>query len=130
MKMLSALPDVKGTVSVVQLDVTDDAGVDAAAASIKASYGRLDVLVNSAGIFEPGKPRIVAPKIFETNVVGYINVTEAFLPLLHEAPSPRLVFLSSSLGSLTHTSNPESRYYTPLGTEYRATTASRNMIMN
>lgn len=116
--------------SLVQLDVTDDASVDAAAASVKASHGRLDVLVNNAGMFERGEARNVARHIFETNVIGYISVTEAFLPLLHEAPKPRLVFLSSSLGSLAHASNPESKYYMPIGTEYRAATAARNMLMN
>ncbi|PMB71647.1 C-factor [Beauveria bassiana] len=95
-----------------------------------ASHGRLDVLVNNAGIVVRGEARDAARRIFQTNVIGYISVTEAFLPLLRQAPKPRLVFLSSSLGSLTHASNPESKYYASRATEYRAATAARNMIMN
>ena len=127
---LTALPELKGTVSTLQLDVTDDASVDAAAASVKATYGRLDVLVNSAGIFLRGEPRRVARDIFGTNVIGYVSVTEAFLPLLREAPAPRLVFVSSSLGSITHASDPTSRYYAPVANEYRASNTARNMLMN
>ncbi|KAK5636091.1 hypothetical protein RRF57_011803 [Xylaria bambusicola] len=123
-------PGLKGTVSAVQLDVTDDASVDAAAESVKQLHGRLDVLINNAGIFMRGEPRQVARNIFATNVVGYISVTEAFLPLMCEAPAPRLIFLSSSLGSLSNASDPSSAYYSPLGAEYRAATAARNMLMN
>lgn len=97
---------MKGTVETIQLDVTDDKSVDSAAASIEESYGRLDVLVNNAGVFRQGAPRDVARTIFETNVVGYINVTEAFLPLMHKSAAagntPRLVFVSSSTGSITY----------------------------
>ncbi|KAI0197976.1 NAD(P)-binding protein [Astrocystis sublimbata] len=122
--------NLKGTISTVQLDVTDDASVDAAAEYVKQEHGRLDLLINNAGIFMRGEPRQVARSIFATNVVGYISVTEAFLPLMCLAPAPRIVFLSSSLGSLTNASDPSSPYYSPLGAEYRAATAARNMLMN
>ncbi|KAI1368678.1 NAD(P)-binding protein [Xylaria arbuscula] len=124
--------NLKGTVSTVQLDVTDDASVDAAAESVRRAHGRLDLLINNAGIFMRGDAaaRQVARAIFATNVIGYVSVTEAFLPLLCEAPAPRLVFLSSSLGSLAHASDPSGPYYSALGTEYRAATAARNMLVN
>ncbi|KAK2597397.1 hypothetical protein QQS21_006021 [Conoideocrella luteorostrata] len=86
METPSSLPDLKGTMSVVQLDLKDDASFHAAVASIEASYDRLDVLVNSAFIFKLGGPRIVAGNIIETNVFGYIIDIEAFLLLLHEEP--------------------------------------------
>jgi NAD(P)-dependent dehydrogenase (short-subunit alcohol dehydrogenase family) len=129
-KTLKALSDLKGTVSSIQLDVTSDDSVDAAAASVKTTYGRLDILVNSAGTFMKGDPRLVARTIFATNVVGYVNVAEAFWPLLCEASAPRLIFVTSSLGSITHASDPKSPYYTPLANEYRASNAARNMLMN
>ncbi|KAH7357210.1 putative carbonyl reductase [Rhexocercosporidium sp. MPI-PUGE-AT-0058] len=127
---LSALPDLKGTVSAIKLDVTDDESVDAAAAHVKSTYGRLDILVNNAGIFLRGNPREVGRKLFGTNVVGYLSVTEAFLPLLKEAPAPRIVFVTSSLGSFTLASDPKSPLYAPLANEYRAATAARNMLLN
>lgn len=105
MKSIQALPDLKGTVETIQLDVTDDKSVDTAAITVEKEHGRLDILVNNAGIFRRGEPRDVARAIFETNVVGYISVTEAFLPLMQKSAAaghtPRLIFVSSSTGSIT-----------------------------
>lgn len=134
-KKLQALAGIKGTVAAIQLDVTHDASVDAAATAVEAEHGRLDVLVNNAGIFRHGPtPRAAAREIFETNVVGYISVTEVFLPLLQrsagDSHAPRLVFVSSSTGSITHASDPNSRYYAAAANEYRAGNAARNMLMN
>ncbi|KAJ9136630.1 Short chain dehydrogenase [Pleurostoma richardsiae] len=130
---LRSLPEVKGTVDVIQLDVRSDASVDAAVVSVTQAYGRLDILVNNAGVFRRGEPRAIAREIFETNVVGAISITEAFLPLLRASSTagdtPRLVFLSSSTGSLAWASDPGSRYHAPLSSEYRAANAARNMLV-
>ncbi|WP_436535168.1 SDR family oxidoreductase [Actinoplanes sp. HUAS TT8] len=96
----------------VPLDVTDDASVTAAAALIEERYGRLDVLVNNAGITggHPQEPTLVDPAIIrtvvETNVIGVIRVTNALLPLLRRSASPRIVNMSSGVGSLTRQSAP------------------------
>lgn len=127
---LSAQPNLKGTVSAVELDVTDEGSIDAAAAHLMSLYGRLDILVNNAGIFLRGNPREVAHDLFRTNVIGYVSVTEAFLPLLREAPAPRIVCLTSSLGSFALASDPKSPLYAPLANEYRAASAARNMLVN
>jgi NAD(P)-dependent dehydrogenase (short-subunit alcohol dehydrogenase family) len=90
----------------VPLDVTDDASVAAAAALIEKRNGRLDVLVNNAGITggAPQGPTQVDPEtirtVVETNVLGVIRTTNAMLPLLRRAASPRIVTMSSSVGSL------------------------------
>ncbi|MGW5351393.1 SDR family oxidoreductase [Streptomyces sp. NPDC004031] len=91
----------------VPLDVTDDASVTAAARLVEERTGRLDTLVNNAGITGggPQEPTTVdvnrVRAAVETNVIGVIRVTNAFLPLLRRSPSPRIVNVSSSVGSLT-----------------------------
>ncbi|MFJ3758467.1 SDR family oxidoreductase [Streptomyces sp. NPDC090080] len=96
----------------VPLDVTDDASVTAAAGLVEARAGRLDALVNNAGITggAPQAPTTVDVEtvrtVVETNVIGVIRVTNAMLPLLRRAPSPRIVNVSSSVGSLTRQSAP------------------------
>ncbi|MBM7785408.1 SDR family NAD(P)-dependent oxidoreductase [Tenggerimyces flavus] len=103
----------------VALDVTDPASIAAAANEVGATYGRLDVLVNNAGISggmrsqTPGAVELDAIReVFETNVFGVVAVTEAFLPLLRKANGgARIVNLTSSVGSLTRMSDP-SWYFT------------------
>ncbi|MFB7635675.1 SDR family oxidoreductase [Streptomyces sp. NPDC056149] len=96
----------------VPLDVTDDAGAAAAARLIEERTGRLDVLVNNAAITGggPQEPTAVDPAtvraVVETNVIGVIRVTNAMLPLLRRSASPRIVNVSSGVGSLTRQTTP------------------------
>ncbi|MFO0743155.1 MAG: SDR family oxidoreductase [Labilithrix sp.] len=108
----------------IQLDVTDQASITAAAERIRVELGRLDVLVNNAGISHSGAlqglsfqemlaralpsnvPLVEVRACFETNVFGVIAVTQALLPLLREAPVGRIVNVSSSVGSLAIQSDP------------------------
>ncbi|HVW43175.1 MAG TPA: SDR family oxidoreductase [Amycolatopsis sp.] len=96
----------------VPLDVTDDASVTAAAQLIERLAGGLDVLVNNAGITggRPPEPTKVTPAtmrtVVETNVVGVLRVTNTMLPLLRRSASPRIVNMSSSVGSLTRQATP------------------------
>ncbi|MFC8392013.1 SDR family NAD(P)-dependent oxidoreductase [Streptomyces sp. NPDC057238] len=96
----------------VQLDVTDDASVDAAARTLRARAGHLDVLINNAGILG----EVTAPEnmtagqlrhIYETNVFGLVRVTRAFLPLLRAATVPSVINVTSGLGSFTLVQDPE-----------------------
>ncbi|KAF6800322.1 short chain dehydrogenase [Colletotrichum sojae] len=132
-KELLSTPKVQGTASSTPLDVTDIESISAAARQIESEFGRLDVLVNNAGIISMASPPTTTAfrRLLETNVIGALGVTEAFLNLLRKtarAP-PRLVFVTSSMGSITHATNPASPYYTPHGTEYRASKAALNMLM-
>lgn len=104
--------------SAVYLDVTQAHSIAEAAEHIKEAYGRLDVLVNNAGVSHLGGDSRAAEDIaketylsvvdlnemrgiFETNVFGVVAVTQAMLPLLRESPAGRIVNVSSETGSLT-----------------------------
>jgi len=95
----------------VQLDVTDDASVQAAMRVIEEDEGRLDVLVNNAGIGAgigaDGVTAETARAVFDTNVVGVVRVTQAALPLLRKSDNPVVVNISSALGSFWAVTNPE-----------------------
>ncbi|KOV88919.1 SDR family oxidoreductase [Nocardia sp. NRRL S-836] len=118
----------------VPLDVSDDESVAAAAALVEERFGRLDVLVNNAGIAGswPTAPSAVTPEamreVLETNVIGVVRVTNAMLPLLGRSARPRIVNQSSHLSSLTLQSSPDSHFgdvdgiYTPSKTFLNAVT--------
>jgi NAD(P)-dependent dehydrogenase (short-subunit alcohol dehydrogenase family) len=91
----------------VQLDVTDDASVESALQAIGDREGRLDVLVNNAGIGLPALTGPEALQVFDTNAVGIIRVTQAALPLLRKSANPVVVNISSALGSFWAVTNPE-----------------------
>ena len=116
----------------IQLDVTDQASIDAAATRVRGEFGRLDVLMNNAGISHAGRPGrkfenlgdvnslATAPledvrMVFETNVFGVIAVTQAMLPLLREAPAGRIVVTASSGGSVTLNSDPANPHRSMFG---------------
>jgi NAD(P)-dependent dehydrogenase (short-subunit alcohol dehydrogenase family) len=92
----------KAGISVVELDVTDDASVDAAAKAVLAEAGTLDVLVNNAGTGHFGVTEAFTPSSVEaqlaTNVVGPLRVNRAFLPSMRAKGSGLVIFVSSIVG--------------------------------
>ncbi len=89
-----AVDEIGANARLLVLDVTD--GVAEAAEQI----GRLDVLVNNAGIMTTGPDVEGFRRAYEVNVFGVVAVTEAFLPALRRSASPRIVNISSGLASL------------------------------
>ena len=99
----------------VQLDVTNQQSIDAAAKHIESKFAKLDILVNNAGIFIDNAPPSqldieVLRRTYETNFFGVFAVTKAMLPLLHKSQAGRIVNISSGLGSLTQNSDPNYEY--------------------
>ncbi|WP_210578692.1 SDR family oxidoreductase [Streptomyces sp. NBC_00457] len=121
----------------VQIDVTDDASVQAAAKTIEAEGG-LDVLVNNAGIEVRGENNSIPAAadttademrtVFETNVFGVVRVIHAFLPLLQRSAAPVVVNLSSGLASLSRLSDPDAPAHFYQAIAYPTSKTAVNMI--
>ncbi len=112
----------------VQLDVTDDASVTNALATIDAAEGVLDVLVHNAGVMDTKLDAAAAQHSFDTNAVGIVRVTEAALPLLRKSAHANVLTVSSSMGSFWAVTNPERpEYGFPLAL-YAASKAAATML--
>jgi len=139
-----AAKSVGADAEAVELDVTEQASIEAVVRQIEASLGRLDVLVNNAGISRPIKPGTPIEEmrdgdkvtrvsvddmrfVFETNVFGVVAVTQAMLPLLRKAPAGRIVNLSSSGASLTLKNNPAEYSRSYVGV-YQTSKAALNAV--
>jgi NAD(P)-dependent dehydrogenase (short-subunit alcohol dehydrogenase family) len=117
----------------VPIDVTDDASVARAAADVEAHEGRVDVLINNAGI--TGRWAATedltgddAMLVFGTNVAGIVRVTHAFLPLLGKSDAPAVINVSSGLGSFTITHDPNRVESTVTAPLYPASKAAVTML--
>ncbi len=117
----------------VPLDVTSDESVTAAADLVRARAGRLDVLINNAGAADPGTPPAdTSPDdlrgVFDTNVFGAVRVTRAFLPLLRASTRPRIVMVSSGMGSIATLTDPRWKDLVTPTLGYPASKAALNML--
>jgi NAD(P)-dependent dehydrogenase (short-subunit alcohol dehydrogenase family) len=107
-------------VELLQIDVSNPESVAAAAAEIT----ELDVLINNAGILGAWEqapttaPLLLIKEVFETNFFGAISVTQNFIDILKKSPEPRIVNVTSGLGSLTLHSDPSWKYYQVKGAAY------------
>ncbi len=117
----------------VVLDVTDPTTAEAAVRQVEEWFGRLDVLVNNAGIALDRVPPSqigldVLRQTYETNVFGVFNVTAAMLPLLKKSAAPRIVNVSSGLGSLAQNSDPDWEFAAIKPLAYNSSKAALNMM--
>lgn len=119
---------------VVQLDVTNASSVTTAAATVEREAGRLDVLVNNAGLMFAPPPSAAEESIeemaqmFETNVFGVMRVTQTFLPLLRKSDAARIVMMSSGLSSLGEALDMRSETWSVGFAGYCASKAALNML--
>ncbi|WDF54140.1 SDR family oxidoreductase [Mucilaginibacter sp. KACC 22063] len=104
-------------VETVEIDVSNPASVQSAYQSIASKTDQLDALINNAGILGGMEQSAQTAslemfhEVFETNFFGAINVTQTFLELLKKADQPRIVNVTSGLGSITLHNDPSWRYY-------------------
>lgn len=129
----------------LQLDVTNQVSIAAAAERIRKEFGRLDVLINNAAIShvdrpgwtleeaaKSGRASVVSLNevraVFDTNVFGVIAVTQAMLPLLREAPAARIVNVSSGAGSLALNADPKHSHRALFGPSYSASKTALNAV--
>jgi NAD(P)-dependent dehydrogenase (short-subunit alcohol dehydrogenase family) len=117
----------------VELDVVQSRTISLAASKIREEFGRLDVLVNNAGIVDghdgpPSSASVDAvARIMGTNFLGTVGVTQAMLPLIRKSAAGKIINVSSGLGSLARHGNPTwDARYDLLG--YSSSKAALNMF--
>jgi len=141
----SAAAEIGGLAKGIQLDITASDSINAAVAKIQSESGYLTLLVNNAAISHAGKSGRTMEEVlgaqrasivtiselktvWETNVFGTLAITQAFLPLLKNAPAARIVTVSSALGSLGINSNPDNPYRSAFDAAYGASKTALNGI--
>ncbi|KAJ7160503.1 hypothetical protein C8R43DRAFT_993148 [Mycena crocata] len=133
MKAAETLQKAGLSVEFIGIDVADDRSIAAAAETVKSKFGRLDVLVNNAGVSldswtGEAASRAVFEQTFSVNLFGAASTTEAFVPLLEKSAAARLVFVSSDLGSLALLADPQGRHNAVPAPAYRCSKAGMNML--
>ena len=114
------------------LDVTSEESAKAAAAEVAAKHGKLDVLINNAGVMGDREPpsavtMVKMREVFDANFFGVVAVTQAFLPLLTKSTDANIVMLSSVLGSIEEHKDPNSSIHAVRNAAYDASKAALNM---
>jgi NAD(P)-dependent dehydrogenase (short-subunit alcohol dehydrogenase family) len=122
-------------VEAIRFDITRQADYQEAYNYFEKKYGKLDILINNAGVSKepfgsPNNASSVSPSVlrdtFDTNFFGTIELTQVLLPLIKKAPEGRIVNLSSILGSLALHADPESPIYGFKALAYDASKAALN----
>jgi NAD(P)-dependent dehydrogenase (short-subunit alcohol dehydrogenase family) len=119
-------------IKAIAIDVTNPDTIVAAKNIVEREQGKLDILINNAGISgempqNASNTSIAAiQNVFDTNFFGVISVTQIFLELLKKADSPRISNITSGLGSLTLHSDPNWKYYNFKSASYGTSKAALN----
>jgi NAD(P)-dependent dehydrogenase (short-subunit alcohol dehydrogenase family) len=126
----------EGEVHFVPIDVTDEQSIAAAAEMVLKQWGKVDVLVNNAGIILELSAKIrpaaleltMLKETFETNLFGEFAVIHHFLPLLKQSETAQIINVSSGLGSLTSMSDPNNMFYGSNALAYNASKSALNAV--
>jgi NAD(P)-dependent dehydrogenase (short-subunit alcohol dehydrogenase family) len=116
----------------IEINVDDMASITAARETLGRKTPVLDVLINNAGVLggmqqPPLETDIsIFKQVFETNFFGVVAVTQAFIDLLRQSPQPRIVNVTSGLGSLTLQNDPAWKYYVVKPASYVPSKAALN----
>ncbi|KAF4549226.1 Short chain dehydrogenase-like protein 9 [Elsinoe fawcettii] len=119
-----------GTVELLELDVSQEDSINAAAKLVESKHGRLDALVNNAAIAMPeGTLSQQMQQCFLTNSIGPALMGDAFEPLLKKSIGvPRILNVSSGVGSIAGRMDPSSSIYNMSAIQYRASKSALNMV--
>ena len=118
----------KGSLSTIQLDVTDHASIYEAVKIVDQEFGRLDTLINNAGAVPQSKGFAEQLReAFEINTIGQVIMTEAFRPLLAQSKDARLIFVTSRLSSISLRLQPDHERYNVSLAPYRMSKTALNM---
>lgn len=126
----------QGEVHFIPIDVADERSIAAAAEMVSKQWGKVDVLVNNAGIILElsAKTRPAALELtmlketFETNLFGAFATIRHFLPLLKQSETAQIINVSSGLGSLTSMSDPNNMFYGSNALAYNASKSALNAV--
>ncbi|KAH8671740.1 putative short chain dehydrogenase/reductase [Xylariales sp. PMI_506] len=121
---------LKGNISVVQIDIINDESISTVKEQVETKFGRLDVLINNAGIAVTRKCDTLTNlrETFDTNTFGPALVTETFEPLLKKSSNPLIIYVSSDQGSITHRLDPKHNWTKNQGDFYKMSKTALNML--
>ncbi|KAE8164273.1 hypothetical protein BDV40DRAFT_298534 [Aspergillus tamarii] len=132
-KVAAAIVEEGYSASAVHLDLSSDVSISAVTKHIQEVYGKLDILVNNAGTAIDHRTDLSVREnlsmTFDTNVFGTAVLTDALLGLLRQSTAPRVVFVSSSLGSLALSKDENWRHNHITWKSYKGSKAAVNMLV-
>lgn len=118
------------SVEAITIDILSDASINEAFKTVNSKFGRLDVLISNAGIakdekyIQSGPSRDLMLETFNTNLFGAIQTFETFSPLLQKSKLPRVVFVTTSLGSFSRGEKSPGNFAV-----YRSSKSALNMMV-